>query len=191
MVHRPRICPFEDLLPLIPEGQRILDVGCGNGTFLLLLARYRSPSHLMGVDIDPRAVARAEGLLARCPFARSYRVEVFDGQRLPPAVGMADDVLLVDVLHHVHPRSQKRFLGMLFHAMQPGATLVLKDIDASRRLLATCNLLHDLILARQKVHAVAAGVAEQWLRDTGFTVVPARRQRRLCYPHYTIVARKP
>jgi SAM-dependent methyltransferase len=191
MVHRPRICPFDDLLTLIPEGRRILDVGCGNGAFLLLLARYRSPSHLMGVDIDPRAVARAEGLLARCPFVQSYRVEAFDGRSLPPAVGTVDYVLMVDVLHHVPRRFQKRFLGMLFHAMQPGATLVLKDIDASRPLLAACNLLHDLLLARQRVHAIDAGGAAQWLRSTGFNLAPARRQRRLWYPHYTLVARKP
>jgi len=67
----------------------------------------------------------------------------------------------------------------------------MKDIDASNRLLEKFNLLHDLVVSRQNAHAVQAYVAEQWLQNIGFDITPARKQRRLCYPHYTIVARKP
>ena len=75
--------------------------------------------------------------------------------------------------------------------MQTGATLVFKDIDPSRWLLEKCNRLHDLIVARQRVQTLDALVAEKWLRNIGFDIAMANRQRRLCYPHYTIVARKP
>jgi len=191
MVNRPRICPFDDFIALLPRGRRVLDIGCGNGTLMLLLARYRSPSYLMGIDINSHAVECARDLLARCPFATSYQVEAFDGQTLPTVMRTAEYLFLIDVLHHVPRLSQKAFLGSLFHGMQSGATLVMKDIDASSRLLEKFNLLHDLVVARQIVHAIDAFVAEQWLRDIGFDITPARKQRRLCYPHYTIVARKP
>jgi hypothetical protein len=75
--------------------------------------------------------------------------------------------------------------------MQSGATLVFKEIDPSRWLLKKWNQLHDLIVARQRVQTLAAPVAEAWLRDIGFDIEPAVRQRRLLYPHYTIVACKP
>ncbi len=36
--YRPCICPFESLVPDIQEGSSVLDVGCGCGLFLGLLA---------------------------------------------------------------------------------------------------------------------------------------------------------
>lgn len=191
MINRPRICPFDDLLALLPQGRRVLDIGCGHGAFLLLLARYREPSHLLGLDINPAAVRCARRLLARCPFAESYGVETYDGLRLPSSVQTAEYVFLIDVLHHVPKVSQKAFLGGLFHEMQSGATLVMKDIDAANRLLAKFNLMHDLIVARQIAHTMSVYQAEQLLSDIGFVIGSAKKQRRLCYPHYTIVARKP
>jgi hypothetical protein len=35
---RPLICPFDELLDLVPIGARMLDAGCGAGLFLGLLA---------------------------------------------------------------------------------------------------------------------------------------------------------
>src|SRR5689334_21497649 len=37
--HRPTISPFDLLLPLVPARASVLDVGCGNGLLLGLLAR--------------------------------------------------------------------------------------------------------------------------------------------------------
>ncbi|MFZ7125661.1 MAG: class I SAM-dependent methyltransferase [Desulfobacterales bacterium] len=191
MVNRPRICPFDDLLALLPAGCRVVDIGCGNGTFMLLLAHFRTPSRLMGIDVDPGAVDAAGRIMRSFHPGVSDQVRFFDGVALPPEVRTADYVFLVDVLHHVPVSSQKPFLESLFHTMQPGATLVLKDIDAGRWLLEKFNRLHDQILARQKVHAIRAGDAERWLTDIGFSTSPVRKKRLLWYPHYTIVAGKP
>jgi ubiquinone/menaquinone biosynthesis C-methylase UbiE/ribosomal protein S18 acetylase RimI-like enzyme len=47
-------------------GQRILDVGCGTGEWLLdLLSWGASPESLSGVDIDPRQIGEAEPKLPR------------------------------------------------------------------------------------------------------------------------------
>ena len=35
----------------IPKNQSIFDVGCGNGVFLYLIAIFRKPRKLFGVDV--------------------------------------------------------------------------------------------------------------------------------------------
>src|SRR4051812_27234243 len=36
---RPTICPLERLVECVPKNSRVLDIGCGTGLFLFLLAR--------------------------------------------------------------------------------------------------------------------------------------------------------
>jgi SAM-dependent methyltransferase len=45
------ICPFDKFIFQIPKNQSIFDVGCGDGVFLYLLAIFRDPKKLFGVDI--------------------------------------------------------------------------------------------------------------------------------------------
>ncbi len=44
----------------LPRGVRVLEVGCGRGIALPVLAERLAPSELVGLDIDPELVAEAE-----------------------------------------------------------------------------------------------------------------------------------
>ena len=48
---RPLICPFDKFIFQIPKNQSIFDVGCGDGLFLYLIAIFRKPRKLFGVDV--------------------------------------------------------------------------------------------------------------------------------------------
>ena len=71
---------------------------------------------------------------------------MYDGVSFPDAISEFDTVLLVDVLHHVPPDGQDRFLTALAEAMRPGARLVFKDIAADSPLVVF-NKLHDRVFA--------------------------------------------
>ncbi|MEU8970321.1 class I SAM-dependent methyltransferase [Streptomyces monashensis] len=69
---------------------RVVDAGCGNGTFIRRLRRDRPDLTLLGLDIAP-------GILAGVPGP----VAVADATRLPLATGSIDAALALHMLYHV------------------------------------------------------------------------------------------
>ena len=57
---RPWICPFDKFIFQVPENKSIFDVGCGNGVFLYLLAIFREPKKLYGIDVLPEELFSLE-----------------------------------------------------------------------------------------------------------------------------------
>lgn len=190
IVNRPRICPLEDLLGLLPEGQRVLDIGCGRGTFLSIIAHYRAPLALFGIEIDTVAVESAREMLGQFGVSNQFKIKTYDGMTLPMETADFDFIFMVDVLHHIPFQRQKSFLERIFKNMRVGATFVLKDMNASDRLLTLFNKLHDLVVAREIGHEITATQAKKWLNEIGFQTSSIQRRLMYVYSHYTIIAKK-
>ena len=75
------------LVPLVPRGARVLDVGAGDGSVARALMTVRPDLDISGVDPLVRPDAR-------------IAVRAFDGSTLPFADKSFDAVLFIDVLHH-------------------------------------------------------------------------------------------
>ncbi|WP_411108320.1 class I SAM-dependent methyltransferase [Streptomyces sp. c-19] len=69
---------------------RVVDIGCGNGTFIQRLRQDRPDLSLLGLDIAP-------GILAHVPGP----VAVADATSLPLAAGSVDGALALHMLYHV------------------------------------------------------------------------------------------
>lgn len=100
----------------IPADARVLDVGCGDGFHLGLLARFGSPGwRLMGVDVDARAVE----------IARDSGLDVYLGTvedvNLDPA--SVDVVYTLQTLEHV--ADPAGFLRSIYRVLKPGGRLVI------------------------------------------------------------------
>jgi SAM-dependent methyltransferase len=95
------------------DAKRILDVGCGLGTYVKKLREFSD--HVYGVDIDPEKVAQAQqtlGLVYQAP-----------AEELPFDEGFFDVVLLHEVLEHVE--DDRQAVAEAYRVVRPGGRLVI------------------------------------------------------------------
>jgi 2-polyprenyl-3-methyl-5-hydroxy-6-metoxy-1,4-benzoquinol methylase len=188
---RPYICPFEELAPLVPSGARVLDVGCGAGLFLILLAAEGKRVDAIGFDSSKPAI-RAANVAAQSPLLQgsSLRFELRDAEAEWPA-GEFDVVSLIDVAHHIPPKQRDQVLSALAAKLAPGGVLLYKDISTRPRWMAAANRLHDLMLARQWISYWPLAEVRRKAADIGLQCESEWKSFRWWYPHETLVLRKP
>jgi len=182
MTARPLICPLDVAAEMVPEGSRVLDVGCGAGLWLRWLARDRRIASGVGIDVSARTVAIA----AACADGEdALRFEHTDAGA-PWPDGTFEVVTAIDVLHHVPPEAQQPFVATL--AEKARRRVVLKDVAPTPRWRAWANALHDFLMTRTRVYPRPMDEVTAWLEAVGLTVVRAERVHRACYSHYLVVA---
>ena len=108
------------LLSRVEQGDRVLDVGCGEGWFCAALADA-GVVNVLGVDVAAEAVRRAR---ARHP---RLRFEVCGESELPIGDRSIDVVWLGEVIEHV--RDGLGLLGECARVLAPGGRLLLTTPD--------------------------------------------------------------
>lgn len=186
---RPYICPFEHVLPFVPEGARVLDVGCGGGLFIALVNATRKPAVCVGFDSSGPAIAVAHDNLATFapPPPDIRRLDV----GAPWPAGPFDVVSIIDVVHHIPPQAQRGVLAQCAQHLGPGGTLIYKDMTPHGVVRPLMNRLHDLLLARQWIHYANPDTVSGWLRELGLEQVHRSFHARWWYGHELLVFRKP
>ena len=186
--YRSLICPFINLIEMVKPGEKVGDVGCGSGQFLLLLSHFAKPSMLFGIEISERLINNANNLFAKQDF-KNYKFSTYNGQIFPQEFGEMDIIYIIDVLHHVPKKSQESFIKDLAKIMKPGARLVLKDINASSPLVY-CNKMHDMVFAGEIGNEMTFNNAKELLKSSGLQIIEEQKRTMYVYPHYTLVAKK-
>lgn len=187
---RPYICPFHTLVLNVPDQARVLDVGCGTGVFLNLLAASGRLKEGFGVDANGAAIGQAQRAAQSIdgqptPTFEHRRVE--DG--LPE--GTYDAVTMIDVLHHVDPAFQRAAIEAAAGKVGPGGVFLYKDMRKDQPVRAAMNRLHDLVLAREWIHYVAGNDVVAWMAQLGFEVQQSWREDMLWYGHEAFVFMRP
>lgn len=104
------------------EVSRILEVGCGEGMLIELLAKAYPLARITGIDITPRIGRLFEGDADRVTFRRQTIAEFVAEE--PSSVHL---LILCDVMHHLSPEAHRSLLACASKAIKPGGYLVLKD----------------------------------------------------------------
>jgi len=115
---------LSSLLPLIPRGLRVADIGTGTGGMLPQLAEFAES--IVAVDISKEMLRRAR---ARAKSLDLHNVEFLkaDLQSLPIPSASVDAAFATLVLHHApNPRAALQEMGRI---LKPGGSLVIVDLD--------------------------------------------------------------
>jgi len=148
--HRPRICPFERVVDAVPAQSSVLDIGCGNGLLLYLLARAGRLREGVGVDIRQDAIDTGNAALRGFGIDQASLRAAGEPANWPRQT--FDTVAMIDVMHHVPQERQRATLAAACAMVRSSGLLVYKDMARSPAWAAWANRAHDLLLAREWIH---------------------------------------
>ena len=179
------------------EGARLLDVGCGHGVLVALLAADSPARHVVGIDPDERKIEWARASVGRLPNVelRACTIEVLAAER--PAE--FDTVLVADVLYLLSAAAWRPFLAAARVLLRPGGRLVLKEAEDDGSWRVKKALFQEQLMVRmlRRTHSSGAvgfaprATLESAVRTAGFAIeetVPLARGYST--PHLLIVARR-
>jgi SAM-dependent methyltransferase len=149
----------QEYLPLLSTASDVVDLGCGRGELLAVLAERGIRAR--GVDANPAmaALCQSRGLAVEEGDALAYLDRQGDG-----TVGA---LVAIQVVEHFTPAYLTKLLETAFHKMRPGAPLVLETINPACWMAFFDTYLRDLT-HRQPLHP---DTLRHLVRASGFTGV--------------------
>jgi 2-polyprenyl-3-methyl-5-hydroxy-6-metoxy-1,4-benzoquinol methylase len=124
----------DHILPLIPdvtqkliEGIDVIDIGCGSGRAIALLAAHFPNSRFTGMDMSSEAITAANETVKRENLGNAeFRVH-------DTAVSFANEKYgLITAFDAIHDQARpEQVLKNIFEALAPGGTFLMQDIAAS------------------------------------------------------------
>lgn len=191
----------DGLVDALEQGIDVMDVGCGSGRALNLMAKTWPASRFTGYDLSPEAVANAKREASELGL-RNVHFEVRDLCDLD-ATDRFDVITAFDAIHD--QADPEAVLAGISRALRPDGTFLMQDIAGSSHVhddvdhpvgtfLYTVSCMHCMTVS---LSAGGAGLGAMWGRETacrmlaeaGFAKVEVRT-----LPHdvinYYYVARK-
>lgn len=105
--------------------QRVLDIGCGTGTLVVLTKRLYPEVEIIGLDPDPKALGRARKKAERAGVAARFDEGFSD--ELPYADQAFDRVFSSLMFHHLRGEEKGQTLREVRRVLAPGGSFELMD----------------------------------------------------------------
>lgn len=103
-------------------GKNVLEIGCGAGTYMMMLASMGA--NVAGQDIDEAAVAEGKKTFAR--LGLNGRFVAGDASNLAFGDEEFDVVMSADVYEHISLEVKRRVTAEIYRVLKPGGLAVIK-----------------------------------------------------------------
>jgi 2-polyprenyl-3-methyl-5-hydroxy-6-metoxy-1,4-benzoquinol methylase len=186
---------LEATLPMVPglldrlkAGIDVLDVGCGSGHAINIMARTFPASRFTGMDFSSEALAAATAEAVEWGLTNAHFEQQDVAQLNAPA--QYDFITAFDTIHdQAHPR---QVLKAVATTLRPGGIFLMVDVQASSRLEE--NIAHPMgpmLYTISAMHCMTVSLAQggeglgtvwgeqqatQLLTDAGFTAIDIKHQ---------------
>ena len=124
-------------------GDRVLEIGCGTGSLLLLVTKAQPTAEVVGLDPDPNALAIARRKARRAGVEISLDQGFADALPYPDA--SFDRVLSSFMFHHLSRDVKEKTLREVRRVLKPGGGFHMVDFapsGASGKRGFTAHLIH-------------------------------------------------
>ena len=117
----------------IKKDDRILDLGCGTATLMILIKRMHAAATVIGIDGDPRIleIGRRKGEKANVDIMLAHAMSF----ELPYPSGSFDRVLSSLMFHHLTRDDKVRSLKEVYRVLRSGGELHIADFGMPHNLL--------------------------------------------------------
>lgn len=163
------------LRQVAPEaGDRILDVGCGTGTFVVMLKRAVAGASVVGLDPDADVLARARAKAAKAGvdvlFRKGFARDAdFEEAALTKVVSSL-------VFHQVPMDEKRKGFAAMYRALRPGGALHVADYGLQRTPLMRAAFRQVQRLdGFDNTEPNARGVLPELIADAGFVAIEETR----------------
>jgi SAM-dependent methyltransferase len=192
---------------VLPDGARILDLGCGRGLLAawLLAAEHMAENGNWSDTVQPPKGLQFRGIElmereANCgnqalqPFY-GKRVQLYGGDMRNADMSNADVIAILDVLHYIPIDEQERMLDQIRATLKPGGIFVTRVGNAGNSLCFRISQLTDRCISFVQGHRLPGmwcRPADEWIRaleNRGFSVQATPKSEGTPFANVMLVAR--
>ncbi len=185
------ILPFYKIERFIPKEGKIIDVGCGHGSFSVYLALKEKKRRIIGMDLNKKRISAANKASKSIKNVKFFYRDLIKDT----CIKRADVIMLIDLLHHIPYKTQKSLIKECYNKLRKSGKIIIKDMADRPRWKYYHNYLHDKIISGQKkLFYLSPSKIDIMLRKTGFKIKLQSKRIKAGilnpYAHFIIIAEK-
>lgn len=159
----------------VQPSHRVLDIGCGTGSFVVLLRRQYAVAQVVGLDPDPKVLRRAQKKAKRA----GVLVQLDQGfaDALPYTDRAFDRVFSSFMFHHLEEADREKALREVVRVLKPAGSFHLVDFTGGENGSALERFVHS----SDQMKDNAPEQVMRLLRRAGFTNTEKLKQDRMLF----------